>query len=934
MRMSALVSVVSVLTPLTFGAVGAYAASDLLKPVGDQTTEKANPAKTAKTKSSEVKIAAADTPAKPAEVAAEPADAATPAKPANPEVVFGGDSQESMVVTARRRRELLKDIPGATTVISGEETEKLGINDTRALVEQIPGTQVAASGASYNDDIEMRGQGAGRNSIPIGSVSESSTGIYQNGVYVAGGNINGRQLNEMNFFDVSRFEVLSGPQGALYGRNAVGGAINVVTNMPQSGLSARETVAMGNNDTYIGSFVANLPLDDANGIAARLGGFINDQNSGYVTNLQTGNSVDWLRTRGGRIGLQVKPNDDFRAYGAFEYYTANTPSYSSYTYTPTQDNYTTGGRDPYVRDNLNSEGRTISTMRTGYLAIDKTTDIGDASVKLYRRSSSGGQRENDFDHFATVNTLLVGQPNLRNPFGNPSPILPIATPVSPVLNGTQLDLRQNVEETFDMSNIEATLASNTNGRLKWLAGLEGLKSSDELHTYFEGCQPAGTFNVANKFTQAAMEPGCAPGYFGALPAYAGAGAGLAYNQTYYKITPGSAAIVDQTNTEYLSSWAVYGTVSYDLTDKVTLGAEYRFQKDMKSIDFQYFNADPQIYYGPATNSILGCPVGGCTPAQLRTNTGLNYVPYGSTYFCPPSAGPTCGYAGGNFSGALAWGTLLPTLTAHKDAAWHVGLPSVNINYKLNAKNSIYARWATGYRPGGFNNPAFSATFGSTAPTVYNPERSASTELGWNGNIFGGYEVSADIFYQKTYDIQVIELTTQVPYFYLQNAGNGYTYGAEAQIRKRYKMGPGLLVNSLSLSTNYGRYSDTTPVTTLVPGTTIDINGNRIPRTRNIQGAVNSDYLMRVGGGYTVDTGFSWQFASGGNEDAANTKRNNGYGTLNLRAMLLSKDFFLTAYAKNVLDRRYELLSIGSNNDGYQQYWSQPRSFGLTLTLMQ
>ena len=50
-------------------------------------------------------------------------------------------------------------------------------------------------------------------------------------------------------------------------------------------------------------------------------------------------------------------------------------------------------------------------------------------------------------------------------------------------------------------------------------------------------------------------------------------------------------------------------------------------------------------------------------------------------------------------------------------------------------------------------------------------------------------------------------------------------------------------------------------------------------------------------------------------------------------MLLSKDFFLTLYAKNVFDHRYEMLSIGADNFGYQQYWSQPRSFGLTLTVM-
>lgn len=889
MRMRNVISLFSVLATVSVCAISVGALADQTKMV-DAADAVAKPA--AKEKAPNKTVPQADPasevvkPQAPAPVAAGNGTDAKSAAAAS-----GDDSVENTTVTARRRNELLRDIPGAAQVISGDDMDKRHITDTRELLEQIPGAQAGLSGADYADDIEMRGQGSGRNNLPIGSVSETSTAIYRNGNYIAGGNFNGRQLGQIDFFDISRIEILMGPQGALYGRNAVGGAINGVSRHPDMAFSARENVTYGTNDSYKGQAIVNVPLDEANGVAARLGAFTNNQLSGFVRNLQTGNKVDWNRNSGGRIGVQVAPNDEFKIWGALEFYHTNQPAYAQYGYEPLLD--TPGqARNPYVRNNMNSEGRAIGDQRAAFLAVDKTTKVGDVALKLYGRGSNGVMMDNDYDHEFALNSQIA-----ITTFGGPTP---------PNISGSVVDQRQSVAENFNMMDAELTLASNKTSRLKYLFGLQSTSNTDYQHTYFGACPTDGTFTTANKLTAAAIPAGCSPGFFN--------------NQTYLNVTRYAAlgslrtVLADQQNTENLNSYALFSSLSFDLTKRLSLGVEYRYQVDSKTLDFQKYTTDPNTYYG---NN------GSMTAANLFNTTGLAYVPIGFTFYCPPYLSG-CGYS----SAALAHGAMAPTLVAHRDARWNVQLPAVTLQYHLNGGNQIYYRWATGYRPGGFNSPAQ-----TSIQQIYNPERSASHEVGFKGKIFRKLDVTADVFYQTTRDVQVIDYDSNVYTYYLYNAGDAYSMGAEASVSTRFKFGRGLIATSIGLSSNYGRYYNSPPVSTLAG--VVNISSNRLPHTRNLQGAYNLDYLFRLPWALGADVGGSWNFASGGNEDAFNAKRYNGYGTLNLRAGVVStKGILLTAFAKNVLDRRYEMLSLGSNNDGTTQYWSQPMTVGVSLTLLQ
>ncbi|HUD52494.1 TonB-dependent receptor [Parvibaculum sp.] len=778
------------------------------------------------------------------ESAGKPADTGTQA-------VAGGI--EEVTVTARRRSERLKDVPASVTPLSGDQLDQLGVESTKDLLQQVAGAALVSSGPDYLSDISMRGQGSGRNAF-----SETATGLYQNGAYIAGGGFNGRAPSEIQLFDLDRVEVLHGPQGALYGRNAVGGAVNMIANRPEMDFSAKERVSYGSYDSYDAMGIVNAPLDPENGIAARIGVFSNNQEGGAITNLTTGNEVDWSRSHGARVGVSIEPNSDTKVYAQLEYYRSDQPSMTALGYVPvhafagTSQTGTPLDPDPYTRSDLNREGRARTRDLSGFFSFDKVTDIGDLSMKLYRRTRHGSREDDDYDHFLSLSGSAPG--------------------------GVPMDIAWDQSERYDLVNAQLTLASNDFGRFKWLFGLEALQSDDDVETGIGEC---GAYNPGAQ-TAADLNPGCTPGYTGApLDAAALAAARAAMNH--------------DTSTETLNSVAAFGTLSYDITSEWTAGVEARIAKDMKSYDFERYSQDPLAYFGS-----------GPAPAGHAPSTP-------NTAYCPPSV-----IAAGQCTGAGKSG-----FNAHLDADWSQFLPAASIRYKPSPTQTFYLRYATGYRPGGFNAPT------SPVQTTYAPERSTSYELGWKGKLFDYLDADTSIYYQVTRDVQVTTYGGSGALVIIQTPGNGYVYGIESNLRKKFDVGPGVLNVALGLSSDYGRYYDAQTIQ-MTPGVFADINGNRIPRTADIQGALGASYVMPVFGDLQAMFGGSWQFSSGGYETPDNSRDYASYGKLDLRASLMASDrWSITAFGKNVLDRRYRMQTVV-----YNEYWSQPATFGISLTLMQ
>jgi iron complex outermembrane receptor protein len=162
-----------------------------------------------------------------------------------------------IIVTAERREQSVQKAPLSIQVIQGSDLEKAGITDALGLTRVTSGVQIAATGA--NTQIFVRGVGS------FSALVTSSPGVAFNvdGVYVNQGiGTNG------NFYDLSRVEVLKGPQGTLYGRNATGGAINLITNQPELGKRTFDlNLEAGNYDYLRATGAINIPLGDS--LAAR-----------------------------------------------------------------------------------------------------------------------------------------------------------------------------------------------------------------------------------------------------------------------------------------------------------------------------------------------------------------------------------------------------------------------------------------------------------------------------------------------------------------------------------------------------------------------------------------------------------------------------------------------------------------------------------------
>ena len=158
----------------------------------------------------------------------------------------------AIVVTANRREERLQDVPVAVTLVDGEQLTRQNVNAVEDLSRTAPA--LSNAGPPGFGALSIRGIGG----LSFSRSSEGSVGVVVDGVSLANTSTNPPLL-----FDVSRVEVLEGPQGTLFGRNSSAGVINIVTNAPDP--SKIEVIAhadIGTRNNYIGRGVVNLPIAD------------------------------------------------------------------------------------------------------------------------------------------------------------------------------------------------------------------------------------------------------------------------------------------------------------------------------------------------------------------------------------------------------------------------------------------------------------------------------------------------------------------------------------------------------------------------------------------------------------------------------------------------------------------------------------------------
>jgi iron complex outermembrane receptor protein len=213
-----------------------------------------------------------------------------------------------VVVTAERRAEDVQQVPIAITAIQGAALETQGIVGFADLGERVPSLRFGAGVTGGENVITMRGVGS-QNTTPGG---DSPVAYNVDGVY-----LQRTTAIDPEFYDISRIEVLRGPQGTLYGRNSVGGSINIVTNKPTDTFQGSIDGLYGNYDAAIVRGFLSGPIFSGNGfsVEGRLTG-VYARHDGYSTNLSMAptashneDAQDYFMVRG-QVKIDFGPNVD------------------------------------------------------------------------------------------------------------------------------------------------------------------------------------------------------------------------------------------------------------------------------------------------------------------------------------------------------------------------------------------------------------------------------------------------------------------------------------------------------------------------------------------------------------------------------------------------------------------------------------------------
>ena len=294
------------------------------------------------------------------------------------------------MVTAQRRSENLQNVPIAVTAITAAKLQQTGIVSTDALFESVPALTVINSSGF----LEPRIRGVGNSSA--GPSVEDSVSTYVDGVYIASAPGSLLSLN-----NVDRVEVLKGPQGTLFGRNATGGLIQIVTKDPSSQFGGNADASYGNYDTvrtdlYVTSGVTS-------GVAADLALSAAHQGDGYGTNLFTGRDTyktDRDLAARSKWLIHLDPATTLRLAFDFEDIRSSDPSYAlpsgtigAYTtsrvFYPPRDSYL--NVDPFHQ------------LKAGGVSLRADHDFGAltlTSISAYRRDSFDQQFDADFSQQA------------------------------------------------------------------------------------------------------------------------------------------------------------------------------------------------------------------------------------------------------------------------------------------------------------------------------------------------------------------------------------------------------------------------------------------------------------------------------------------------------------------------------------------------------
>jgi iron complex outermembrane receptor protein len=772
------------------------------------------------------------------------------------------DDDNAIIVTARRQSERLQDVPASVSVLTADALEKTGAENAQDFAQLTPGVTIVTGTAEAGDtQINIRGINGARD-------AESSVALVVDGILKT----NTAQLNQ-NQGTLRQVEILKGPQGALYGRNAAAGAIVLTTQRPGDRFEGAVRASYANESTAEGTAFISGPLADNLGFV--LSGYYRTTDGFFRNEFLDADVVDdqevW--TIDGRIIADLSETTELDVKARYSQLRGASINFNSSFHLP---NF--AGVNPAFFEDVNEHPfryygniRPTNEQDSFDISAKVEHDFGGVALTAWALYSDVQQEltadgtSADFARFISavdpaasnvVDSCFASTANLTGfPVNQPGAVGQIPVPFifapangstfgaySPTTcDGTQLQVRNQ----SDISG-EIRLASSSGGDLNWQIGAYFLSIDRETGVSIGGDTGAG---VSRELFNA---PGSA--------------------------NPTSLLLADSFDT---TVFAAFGSAEYSSGD-FTAGLALRYDIEDRSSESQV-------------------PAGALDP-----------------------------FTGGPINPGLAFGNFAPVQETFKQLQ-----PKISLSWQPNPDLNFYANWGIGFKSGGFNNQGSSAIIDAnfvqfigadvSIEDQYDKEVSSAFEVGVKGEIANG-AITFDLagYYTDIEDMQFFEFFVG-PFGLLRVLSNidevdvyGIEFNTSAEVVEGWTFFGSINVTESEIQANSSRPStvgNKSPYTadyTINLGTEIDV-----PMNDSVDLIMRADYRI---------TGPTWfhsfqdqeaptlfsgllpisalalpDFVGNANYGVA---RRDAFGVLNVRAGVEVGDFRATIFAENALNRKY------------------------------
>jgi iron complex outermembrane receptor protein len=211
---------------------------------------------------------------------------------------------EEITVTAAKREQSIYEVPIAVSAFEGDKLAAQGITDVYDIAKFVPNMNITSFSAGHVSSVNPFIRGIGLQDHLI--TTDPGVSVYVDGVYL------GRQVGQnWSLANIERVEVLRGPQGTLYGRNSIGGAINIITKKPGSDPGATVGFEVGSRERLNADLYADMNLSDTTAMSLTAGYKSRDGLGDFLNLPNAGVRVGEMQEVHARVALQFEPSDDF-----------------------------------------------------------------------------------------------------------------------------------------------------------------------------------------------------------------------------------------------------------------------------------------------------------------------------------------------------------------------------------------------------------------------------------------------------------------------------------------------------------------------------------------------------------------------------------------------------------------------------------------------